>query len=239
MFGSVIRSELYTAGGRIPSQRELHARAIARLVGTLALAAIHHHKQFSVEQPVSSTLFHLPEIIRLQSRSDVFPVLLDQCAYALMDRRTGLAIQAPTKILTNCLALRDLTRTCPGDHAHVPSRREQDVKKARIPQPYPSPLARRWIALWIDGFHQRALPLFQQPSWRRSTRVTIPHNKRKRELGSTPVYVEHRQFRTARAAAATGQQLRKGALPPILSKEVEPGEAIRIVRDTKFPFDDL
>ena len=40
MFGSILRSELYTAGGRIPSQQELHARAVARLIGTIALAAI-------------------------------------------------------------------------------------------------------------------------------------------------------------------------------------------------------
>ena len=53
-----------------------------------------------------------------------------------------------------------------------------------------------------------------------------PKADRKRPLGQAVLWKEHRQAASALKAVASGYQLKRGAMKPLLDIETEPGEAI-------------
>ena len=198
------------------------------------MLAARHGKTFSLEHPRDSALFHMPDLIKVQSLPKVFAVLVDQCMYGLQEPAGApRKIRAPMKIITNCLALRALGRVCDNSHDHYYT---QKGRPANIPPPA---LIDSWISLLLETVDERPKTLFELDPWRETLKVSIPAGKRNRDLGTKPDYIIHRQFRSARAAAAAGIQMKKGALPPLLSREVEPGRAVDQISRARFPFDDL
>ena len=63
-----------------------------------------------------------------------------------------------------------------------------------------------------------------------------PKGDRKRPLGTAVKWEVHRQRNTALAAVASGYQLKRGALKPLLDIECEPGEAVRWAMQIPHPF---
>ena len=222
----------FTPGNR--SQKYLLAASLSKMTARMALLAARHGKTFSLEHPRDSALFHMPDLIKVQSLPKVFAVLVDQCMYGLQEPAGApRKIRAPMKIITNCLALRALGRVCDNSHDHYYT---QKGRPANIPPPA---LIDSWISLLLETVDERPKTLFELDPWRETLKVSIPAGKRNRDLGTKPDYIIHRQFRSARAAAAAGIQMKKGALPPLLSREVEPGRAVDQISRARFPFDDL
>ena len=62
---------------------------------------------------------------------------------------------------------------------------------------------------------------------------------RKRPIGTPTRWEPGRRMVSGRLALASGYQLRRGLVPPLLSREVEPGEAIRILVGVPHPFADI
>ena len=63
-----------------------------------------------------------------------------------------------------------------------------------------------------------------------------PKGDRKRPLGQTIAWSEHRQKNSALAAVASGYQLKRGAMKPLVDVECEPGQAIHWVMNVSHPF---
>ena len=63
-----------------------------------------------------------------------------------------------------------------------------------------------------------------------------PKADRKRPLGQAVLWKEHRQAASALKAVASGYQLKRGAMKPLLDIETEPGEAIAWALQIPHPF---
>ena len=74
------------------------------------------------------------------------------------------------------------------------------------------------------------------PQFKASFALTDASSDRKRPLGSQRAWLEHRQHQAARLAAASGYQLKRGALKPLLQIECEPGQAIKWALQVVHPF---
>ncbi len=74
---------------------------------------------FSIENPKSSYLWHMPDVLALSGLA--FKVDFDQCEFGLsLPGSSGASrIRKPTTVLTNLPELRVLARTCKKDHDHV------------------------------------------------------------------------------------------------------------------------
>ena len=59
---------------------------------------------------------------------------------------------------------------------------------------------------------------------------------RKRPVGQAIAWKPHRQHNTALAAVASGYQLKRGALKPLLEIETSPGQAVQWLLDIPHPF---
>ena len=66
--------------------------------------------------------------------------------------------------------------------------------------------------------------------------MTDASSSRKRSLGSHRTWLQHRQHQAAQLAAASGYQLKRGALKPLLQIECEPGQAIQWALQVVHPF---
>ena len=195
-----------------------------------AEAVVRAGGDFSIENPRWSLLWCTIWIRRLMREARTFQVDFDQCAF-------GAASMKPTRILMSHQRLQaGLARKCPGNHAHEVLKGKvwsdqfgKVVFRTKLAQVYPhamcSQMARDIEALW-----SRPLEHFA-PSFSLSS-----NEDRKRPIGQKIVWNEHKQHNTALAAVASGYQLKRGALKPLLEIETSPGQAIQWLLDIPHPF---
>ena len=77
---------------------------------------------FSLENPLRSYLFQVPQVLTLYGSTQSIFVDLDQCAFGLRSPKEAQVKEIwkkPTRIWTNVLQLASIARTCPGSHVHT------------------------------------------------------------------------------------------------------------------------
>ena len=85
-----------------------------------------HGRYFLHEHPWLATSWAMPEINKLLNYDDVQRVQTHMCQFGMLSRVGGIGselgpVLKPTGFLTNCPGIaRELARTCPRDHVHVP-----------------------------------------------------------------------------------------------------------------------
>ena len=182
------------------------------------LAVFTRGGDFSIENPLKSLLWQVPAIRSLLRRARAWLVELDQCMF-------GAPSMKPTTLLVSHACLLALTVRCDGSHVHEVLKGkvwseffQKLVFRTKLAQVYPDQLCQRFAQavrlIWPD----RGLQFMQ------SFRLSTP--SRKRPLGQPLRWKEHRQALSALKAEASGYQLKRGALKPLLHVETEPGVAI-------------
>ena len=196
--------------------------------------------EWSVENPESSLLWLMPEMVALRALPNFSEVTFNMCAY-------GGCSAKPTTIWTNCGRLLALRRVCPGissSHRHVELKGKvwcnvarKKVWRTKLAQVYPVELCDQW-ALEIEGIMAAVDPSVEAAlaRWAGSLALITDPKDRKRAVGSPTKVAEHRQFISGSRAVAAGYQLKKGVVPPLYLIEPEPGDAIRIAVSTVHPF---
>ena len=142
-----------------------------------------------------------------------FQVDFDQCAF-------GAASMKPTRILMSHQRLQaGLARKCPGNHVHEVLKGKvwsdqfgKVVFRTKLAQVYPHAMCSQ-MAFDIEALWSRPLEHFA-PSFSLAS-----NEDRKRPIGQKIVWKEHKQHNTALAAVASGYQLKRGALKPLLEIE--------------------
>ena len=168
-----------------------------------------------------------PPFQRLANVAEVLRVELDMC-------RFGSAHLKPTALLSNKM-LRALGKRCNRDqrpHVHDPLIGTVIVDgvrmfKTRLAQVYPWQLCVEWAQLIVG---EKGDPLSATYT------MTVPSAHRKRPVGQSLPWKDHRQRDTGERAIAAGYQLKKAAVPPLLPCEFEPGEAVRFALNVDHPF---
>ena len=193
-----------------------------------ALAVLAEGGDFSLENPERSLLWNMPSIQFLKIMYPTFVVSFDQCCF-------GSVHLKPTTLLTSQALLQALSARCKGGHKHVPLKGKVWNKKDRkwvfrtkAAQVYPKPLFEA-IAQKVSGVFFEDCPQFAQSFLLRSA-------DRKRPLGMSEAWLQHRQNRSVMLAQAAGYQLKRGAVKPLLDVECEPGDAIRWALSVPHPF---
>ena len=188
-------------------------------------------KHFSIENPLGSLIWDTPALADLLRAARAFCVDFDQCAF-------GAPSKKPTRFLVSHQSFQiPLARLCPGNHKHVVLKGKvfseqfgRVVYRTKLAQVYPPAMckiiAQCMKQLWIDPLAQLK-PSFQ---------LVAPKTDRKRPLGQSVAWKQHRQHRSALAAEASGYQLKRGARKPLLDIETEPGAAIEWVMHIPHPF---
>ena len=110
---------------------------------------------FSVENPLTSFIWHTPLFQELLEREDIFVVDFDQCAYCLrppdahcFDRDTRVLKR--TRVVTNVPQLQRLRRCCDKGHDHVATigfcrdKAGRRVRRSTAAGVYPPALCRAW-----------------------------------------------------------------------------------------------
>ena len=194
-----------------------------------ALALLGFH--FSIENPLGSLIWATPKMLELSRHSRSLFVDLDQCFF-------GAPSKKPTRLLVShqvfqlCLA-----RSCPGNHKHVVLKGKvfsqqfgRVVYRTKLAQVYPKAMC--------SAMASAILQLKQDPlQWFKSSfALAGPALERKRPVGQVITWKEHRQQQSALAAVASGYQLKRGAIKPLLDIETEPGVAIEWVMQIPHPF---
>ena len=194
---------------------------------------------WSVENPASSLLWQMPELLALRQLPGFVEVEFNMCAY-------GGSSPKPTTIWTSCSRLLELRRSCPGvsaSHRHVELKgkvwdnvKKKKVWRTKLAQVYPVDLCELWAQLLeiqdtIDPSVEAALQ-----RWAPSLALVTAPGDRKRAVGSPTKVSEHRQFQTGKKAVAAGYQLKKGVVPPLYLEEPEPGQAIELAVRALHPF---
>ena len=195
-----------------------------------AEAVVRAGGDFSIENPRWSLLWCTIWIRRLMCEARTFQVDFDQCAF-------GAASMKPTRILMSHLRLQaGLARKCPGNHVHEVLKGKvwsdqfgKMVFRTKLAQVYPHAMCSQ-MALDIKALWSRPLEHFT-PSFSLAS-----NEDRKRPIGQKIVWKEHKQYNTALAAVASGYQLKRGALKPLLEIEISPGQAIQWLLDITHPF---
>ena len=195
-----------------------------------AEAIVRSGGDFSLENPLWSLLWQTKLIKQLLLRARAFFVDFDQCAF-------GAPSVKPTRLmLSNQRMAAGLARKCPGNHAHEVLKGKvwsdqfgKWVYRTKLAQVYPynmcSQMASDIAEIWRSPLgHLR--DTFQLDSM----------DVRKRALGQAIAWKTHRQHNTALAAVASGYQLKRGALKPLLQIETSPGHAVQWLLDIPRPF---
>ena len=195
-----------------------------------AEAVVRAGGDFSIENPRWSLLWCTIWIRRLMREARTFQVVFDQCAF-------GAASMKPTRILMSHQRLQaGLARKCPGNHVHEVLKGKvwsdqfgKVVFRTKLAQVYPHAMCSQ-MAFDIEALWSRPLEHFA-PSFSLAS-----NEDRKRPIGQQIVWKEHKQHNTALAAVASGYQLKRGALKPLLEIETSPGQAIQWLLDISHPF---
>ena len=185
---------------------------------------------FSIENPLFSLLWDVPFIMDLKQQARAFDVDFDQCAFGAPSRK-------PTRLLTSSQHFQRICKQCPGDHQHVQLKGrvwseqfQRWVYRTKLAQVYPKILCDEMAHVINKVFGDPVAHL--QPSFQ----LCVPSQGRKRPLGQEVRWDGHRQERSALSAVASGYQLKRGALKPLLTIECQPGEAIQWILGIPHPF---
>ena len=194
-----------------------------------ALALLGFH--FSIENPLGSLIWETSKIRDLVKWTRSLFVDLDQCFF-------GAPSKKPTRLLVSHQVFHSfLSRSCPGNHKHVVLKGKvfshqfgRVVFRTKLAQVYPKALcsafASALVELWRDP-----LQWFQQ-----SFALVGRAHDRKRPVGQHILWKSHRQHQSGLAAVASGYQLKRGAMKPLVDVETEPGVAIQWVLNIPHPF---
>ena len=185
---------------------------------------------FSIENPLGSLLWETPSMKQLLWCARACFVDLDQRAF-------GAPSQKPIRlILSNQRLQKALCRSCPGGHVHevlkgkvYSEQFKKVVFRTKLAQEYPWELC-RIMAMDIAALWKEPLSHFQ-PSF-----DLVSVDTRKRAVGQDIPWKVHRQRSTALNAIASGYQLKRGALKPLIDVETEPGTAVQWVLQVPHPF---
>ena len=189
---------------------------------------------FSIENPLGSLIWETPSFKFLLMATRAFFVDFDQCAF-------GASSMKPTRVMGSHQLLQPaLARSCPGKsatHQHEVLKGKvfseqfgRVVFRTKLAQVYPVDMC---VAIAETVAQFIAHPLAHlAPSFA----LQNPKGDRKRPLGQAIAWSEHRQRNSALAAAASGYQLKRGALKPLVDVECEPGQAIQWVMNVSHPF---
>ena len=69
--------------------------------------------------------------------------------------------------------------------------------------------------------------------------LALPASDRKRPLGQTVPYQEHRQAVSGKRARDAGYQMKRGVLPPLFEVELEAGQAVKLALQVLHPFTEV
>ena len=194
-------------------------------------AVVHAGGDASLENPLSSLIWQVPQMQQLKVRLHLYNLDFDQCQF-------GSPHKKPTRLLTSHAALLALARHCQGGHVHdalqgaVRTASGKKIFQTKHAQVYPLPLSlgQVWAQVVATVVHS-AMPQLQA-----SFELAAPAQDRKRALGSNVPWKRRRQFAAAELAAASGYQLKRGAAKPLLDIECEPGQAIQWSLNVVHPF---
>ena len=180
---------------------------------------------FSIENPLGSLIWATPSFKSFMVATRAFSVDFDQCAF-------GAPSMKPTRVVGSHQSLTAaLFRKCPGrsrSHRHVVLKGKvfsqqfgRVVYRTKLAQVYPHAMC--------EAMAGAVRQLLQDPLQHLVSSFVLinPKGDRKRPLGTAVKWEVHRQRNTALAAVASGYQLKRGALKPLLDIECEPGEAVR------------
>ena len=194
---------------------------------------------WSIENPASSMLWLMPEMLKLRSLAGFIEVPFDMCVY-------GGSAKKPTLIWTTCSLLRKLARSCPGQsssHKHVElsgkvwcNVKQKKVWRTKLAQVYPVELCAQMAALLVVEQPVASEVDAVLARWAPSLALITSPKDRKRAVGTPTKIAEHRQFLTGQRAVASGYQLKKGVVAPLYLTEPEPGQAIEIAVKALHPF---
>ena len=189
---------------------------------------------FSIENPLGSLIWATPSFKSFMVATRAFSVDFDQCAF-------GAPSMKPTRVVGSHQSLTTaLFRKCPGrsrSHRHVVLKGKvfsqqfgRVVFRTKLAQVYPHAMC--------EAMAGAVRQLLQDPLQHlvSSFGLVNPKGDRKRPLGTAVKWEVHRQRNTALAAVASGYQLKRGALKPLLDIECEPGEAVRWAMQIPHPF---
>ena len=182
---------------------------------------------WSIENPATSHLWSLPTMRALASIQGAQRIELDMC-------RFGSPHLKPTALLSS-VDLSTLALRCDKDvrpHVHEPLTGSvlldgKKIFKTRVAQVYPTQLCKSWAAVVTGHPSDPLLATFQ---WKLDPR------DRKRPLGQPVDWSGHRQKISAEKAIAAGYQLKRSAVPPLFSREMDPGEAVQTALHMVHPF---
>jgi hypothetical protein len=215
----------------------------------LAIFATAWGALWSIENPWSSLMWGETGMIGLIKFTAAFWIYVDFCMY-------GSKYRKPTAILTTALCLDLLGRECDPQlkHKHLVLKGmiwcpvlNAQIFRTKLAQIYPPQFCSAFAVLIKPllriqdivarvcsdrrGVHPKAITQFAE-----SFKIKTPSGERKRELGSPLPAPDHRQRETGALAIATGYQMKKGIVGPILEVEMEPGQAIYKCLTVQHPF---
>ena len=187
-------------------------------------------KDFSIENPLFSLIWNTPALVRVAHLCRTINIDFDQCMW-------GAPSVKPTRLMVTDERFRSLEMTCDGSHSHIRlhGRVWSDffgrwVYRTKLAQEYPFRMC-EVMALCIKEIaelpFEHLAPTFA---------LVGPKADRKRPLGQAVLWKGHRQAASALKAVASGYQLKRGAMKPLLDIETEPGEAIAWALQITHPF---
>lgn len=142
------------------SKRERIGNEILRRTTHLCLLLHAHGSFFTLENPVSSMIWKMPEIVALMSQCKCQLVELDQCQYGLrvpdIDGKLGPALKR-TRFVGTIPRLGMLGRLCKTDHHHVAVLGDCRFlgkwrKRSQIAGPYPASLCKAYAKVFEQAF---------------------------------------------------------------------------------------
>ena len=183
---------------------------------------------FVLENPANSLMWRVPRLRLLVKRWRLQWVVCDQCQF-------GSEHMKPTAFLVSHAALHEVGLRCSGGHGHVPLRGRHRVQgewvfRTRQAQVYPPQLCAA-LARCIHHIMCGRTPQFAE-----SFKLVHQDDVRKRPLGEEAKFRQHRQEAAAKLAQAAGYQMKRGAIRPLLTHEVEPGIAVEWALQVSHPF---
>ena len=265
-----IRSETFLQGipGIDPSDQSAVDLGTKFLDITLQLARLIQSAGgvWTIENPLSSMLWLMPQTILLLAVPGVARYEIDMCMF-------GGTSQKPTLFVCSQDLLSTIVRRCCGQsasHVHVTLKGKvlsdgKWVYRTKLAQVYPHALCDLYAsaAASLRGLppvqpfppvppglpapSQQAVKVREDPlllgssaqdgrQFALSFAMVTPSAERKRVLGTECRFREHRQSGSGRKAIGAGYQMRRGLVPPLFLTEVEPGEALRIALEFVHPF---
>ena len=197
--------------------------------------------------PSRSPLWSAASVKALAHLAPLFHTFLDQCSF-------GSASKKSTLFVSNRAHFQRLSRHCDGSHRHKEfcSHGRPRVEwcrasrswltAAKLARVHPADLCYSYAlaarsCFVPSGPVQPPVPLAppSASALSRTFALRTPPEDRKRPLGQPVSWEGHPQEVSARRALSSGYQLRRTCHPPLLTEELEPGEAVRQLLGLEHP----